>query len=110
MIGSTRRGLRRHARQHINTANALAIDDTFTAPYVAMTPQAVTFQVAYNGGTSNHLVTAWTTAQNMGPSRSACLPPKRSPPAEAVMLAVRNDKEAAMPDQGAMFRGGSHGD
>jgi hypothetical protein len=56
----------------INTANALAIGDTFTAPYVATTPQAVTFQVAYNGGPSNHVATAWTTAQNQG-GTAVCL-------------------------------------
>jgi hypothetical protein len=56
----------------VNTANALAIGDTFTAPYVAMTPQAVTFQVAYNAGASNHLATAWTTAQDIG-SIAVCL-------------------------------------
>ena len=55
----------------INTANGLAVGDTFTAPHGQTTIQAVTFQAAYNGGSSNHVATVWATGQSM--SGGTCL-------------------------------------
>jgi hypothetical protein len=50
----------------INTANALAIGASFIEPNSGGVPQAITFQIALNNGTSNQMATAWTTDQDAG--------------------------------------------
>jgi hypothetical protein len=50
----------------INTLNALAIGSTYTEPNSGGVPQAITFQVALNNGSSNQMATAWTTDQDAG--------------------------------------------
>jgi hypothetical protein len=52
----------------INTLNALAIGSTYTEPNSGGVPQAITFQVAVNNGSSNQMATAWTTDQDAGGS------------------------------------------
>ncbi len=57
------------ASASINATRSLAVGQTFTAPNSPATPsgvgapQAVTFQAAYSGATSNHVATVWTTGQ-----------------------------------------------
>ncbi len=53
----------------VNTANALAIGSTYTEPNSgggSGLPQAVTFQITYNDGSTNQMATVWMTAQDEG--------------------------------------------
>jgi hypothetical protein len=54
------------ATADIQTSNALTAGSFYEEPHVGGLPQSVTFQVAYNDGSQEHLATAWTTVQTAG--------------------------------------------
>jgi hypothetical protein len=50
----------------VATTNALTAGTFYEEPHTNTTPQSVTWQIAYNDGTTDHLATAWTTGQDEG--------------------------------------------
>lgn len=56
------------AATDIQTSNALAAGTFYEEPHAATTPQSVTFQAAYNDGSTDRIATAWTTGQDAGGS------------------------------------------
>jgi hypothetical protein len=50
----------------LQTTNALAAGTFYEEPHADTTPQSVTWQAAYNDGTTARLATAWTTGQDEG--------------------------------------------
>ena len=56
------------AATDIQTSNALAAGTFYEEPHAVTTPQSVTFQAAYNDGTTDRIATAWTTGQDAGGS------------------------------------------
>jgi hypothetical protein len=56
------------ATADIQTTNALTAGTFYEEPHNVTTPQSVTWQAAYNDGSTDHLATAWTTGQDAGGS------------------------------------------